>query len=149
MFKIIFNHLNSQTINKPSIASKFNRWSISKSDININRFENTILFFKKELLNSKHNFRKSLNYSNTSICEGIFFFIFSVMLVTTLYVYIEILLKLLKTESVIYSFRYSLFYLLSNQLIFFGLIFFLFSYLIFLFSIKNKKFLLYKFNLKT
>ena len=147
MFKIIFNHLSSQTITKPSIAAKFNRWSLSKADLNINRFENVLFFYKKELLNSKYNTKKVISYNMVSIIEGFFFITIFSSIIMLLLASIYICIKLLKTNSLVYSIKSSIYFLISNQFTYFILFTLLISLLIYFFFKKNQNFSLSKYNL--
>ena len=73
MFKSIFSHLKLNVNQKPSIAAKYNRWALATADFNINRFENTFLAYKKELLSSKQKIKKPLAYNNILSIETLSF----------------------------------------------------------------------------
>lgn len=144
MFKIIFSHLNNQVINKPSLSSKINKWGLSKSDLNVSRFENTMMFYKKELLNSKYNTKRVLNYSYYLTTEGLFFTLSTLALIIILTTFLGSLLFFIQTETIMTTLKFSVLFLIKNPLIFtlIGLYLMLMTILL-LFS-KNKKYLLLK-----
>ena len=88
MFKIIYSHLKTQVVSKPSVVSKFNKWSIAKSDLNISRFESVLFNYKKELLSTKTNSRRIIKYKTSFLIDTIFW----ILLVSqVIYLFIKVL----------------------------------------------------------
>ena len=147
MFKIIYNHLLSQTINKPSVSSKINKWSLSKFDLNINRFESVLMFYKKELLNSNTNHKKTITYSISYLLETLYTLICLLGLVIISFYFIISFLFFIKTETLMTSIKFSLLFLIKNTIVFQFITLTLSIFIIYTLLIKNKKYLLTRYNL--
>ena len=64
MFKEVYNRIRKDLINKPSVSYKLLTWGPSVKNLrNIQKFENTLFFYKKEMLLEKTKEKKvSISY---------------------------------------------------------------------------------------